>query len=64
MATSSRINKHHLIQQFIHYLSAEKNASPHTCRAYERDLEEFENFIRSSGISLSTKGDIEMEKVD
>jgi integrase/recombinase XerC len=27
-------------------------------------LEEFENFIRSSGISLSTKGDIEMEKVD
>jgi integrase/recombinase XerC len=64
MATSSQINKHHLIQQFIHYLSAEKNASPHTCRAYERDLEEFENFIRSSGISLSTKGDIEMEKVD
>jgi integrase/recombinase XerC len=62
--TSPGINKHHFIHQFIHYLSAEKNASPHTCRAYERDLEAFENFLRSSGISLSTNGDIEMEKVD
>jgi len=52
------------IRQFIHYLSAEKNASPHTCRAYERDLEEFENFLKSSGMSLSTAQDIEMGKVD
>jgi integrase/recombinase XerC len=57
-------NKHNLIHQFIHYLSAEKNASPHTCRAYEGDLEEFENFLKSSGMSLSTAQDIEMGKVD
>ncbi len=37
------------IHQFIHYLSAEKNASPHTCRCYQRDLEEFENFLRVQG---------------
>jgi len=58
------LTKHNLIHQFIHYLSAEKNASPHTCRAYEKDLEEFENFLKSSGIYLSAMQDIEMEKVD
>jgi len=61
---SPKINKHNLIHQFIHYLSEEKNSSPHTCRAYEKDLEEFDNFLKSSGICLSTMGDIEMEKVD
>jgi integrase/recombinase XerC len=54
----------HLIHQFIHYLNSEKNASPHTCRGYRRDLEEFENFLKNSGISLSPDGDIEMGKVD
>ncbi len=34
------------IQQFIHYLSAEKNASVHTCRGYQRDLKEFEEFLK------------------
>jgi len=62
--TSPEINKDSLIHQFIHYLSAEKNASPHTCRAYEKDLEEFDNFLRSSGVYLSSMGDIGMEKVD
>ncbi len=52
------------IQQFIHYLSAEKNASPHTCRCYQRDLKEFENFLKSQGADLSPSGKLELEKVD
>jgi len=57
-------SQHPLIHQFIHYLSAEKNASPHTCRCYERDLEEFEDFLKRSRLSLSPEGAIEMGKVD
>jgi integrase/recombinase XerC len=56
--------RHGFVRQFIHYLSSEKNASPHTCRGYQNDLEEFENFLKSSGIYLSPAGEIEMEKVD
>jgi integrase/recombinase XerC len=37
------------VQQFIHYLLSEKNASPHTCRCYQADLEEFEGFLKGSG---------------
>ena len=63
--TASRFEeKRGLIHQFIHYLSMEKNASPHTCRCYRRDLEEFENFLRSSGTDLSPRGGVEIEKVD
>ena len=58
------IEKHGLIDQFIHYLSAEKNASPHTCRCYRKDLEGFEDFLKSSGMVLSPSGKAEIEKVD
>jgi integrase/recombinase XerC len=51
------------IQQFIHYLSVEKNASPHTCRCYRRDLEAFDDFLRNSGMQAEGKI-LEIEKVD
>jgi len=62
--TSRSGEKHGLIHQFIHYLSVEKNASPHTCRCYRRDLEGFEDFLKSSGMVLTPTGDVKIEKVD
>ena len=59
-----RIEKRGFIDQFIHYLSLEKNASPHTCRCYRRDLEGFEDFLKNSGMDVSSTGKVEMEKVD
>ncbi len=59
-----RIEKRGFIDQFIHYLSVEKNASPHTCRCYRRDLEGFEDFLKNSGMYVSSTGKVEMEKVD
>jgi integrase/recombinase XerC len=52
------------IQQFIQYLSAEKNASPHTCRGYQRDLKEFENFLKSQSEEFLQFGKREWEGVD
>jgi integrase/recombinase XerC len=52
------------IRQFIQYLSSEKNASPHTCRGYQKDLEEFENFLRSCEESFFILGRLEWERVD
>jgi integrase/recombinase XerC len=48
--SSQAPEKQNLIRQFIHYLSAEKNASPHTCRNYLRDLEQFESFLEGSAV--------------
>ncbi len=59
---SETIEKHGFIHQFIHYLSVEKNASPHTCRCYRRDLEDFEEFLGSSGRALSTGRMVAIEK--
>ena len=56
--------KRGFIHQFIHYLSIEKNASPHTCRCYGKDLQEFEDFLKSSGMPLTPMGGVEIEKVD
>jgi len=64
LIVSRSVDKRGLIHQFIHYLSVEKNASPHTCRCYQRDLEGFEDFLKSSGMYLSLMGEVAIEKVD
>jgi len=61
---SQSVEKRGLIHQFIHYLSVEKNASPHTSRCYRRDLEGFEDFLKSSGMYLTPTGGVEIGKVD
>ena len=61
---SRSFEKPGFIHQFIHYLSLEKNASPHTCRCYRKDLEGFEDFLESSGMYLNASGGVEIEKAD
>jgi integrase/recombinase XerC len=61
---SRSVDKRGLVYQFIHYLSVEKNASPHTCRCYQRDLKGFEDFLKNSGMALSPTGEAAIEKAD
>jgi len=63
MASPLSEKTHPLIRKFIHYLSAEKNASPHTCRSYQRDLEGFEKFLKENSLSYSLRGRVEVEKI-
>jgi integrase/recombinase XerC len=38
------------INKFIDYIALERGASPHTCRAYRKDLELFAAFLREKGL--------------
>ncbi len=57
-------DRHPLVQKFMDHLSAERGLSPHTCRGYLKDLEQFENFLKTSEMYLSSAGKVELEKVD
>lgn len=39
-----------VINQFIDYIALERGASPHTCRAYRKDLELFAAFLAEKGL--------------
>ncbi len=52
------------IEQFISYLSTEKNTSPHTCRSYLSDLEQFRAFLKNTGLFLGPSGEAAIEKAD
>lgn len=52
------------INQFIHFLSAEKNASSHTCRCYQRDLREFEEFLKGQEIQQTSEVSLDWSQVD
>ena len=41
-----------IIDRFVDYLALEKGASPHTCRAYRKDLEFFVAFLQNQGLPL------------
>jgi integrase/recombinase XerC len=55
---------HPWIHQFLHYLLTEKNASPQTCRSYRSDLEQFDSFLKSSGMVLTPRGDVDLTRLD
>ncbi|RLB07725.1 MAG: tyrosine recombinase XerC [Deltaproteobacteria bacterium] len=40
------------IDNFIDYMSLERGTSPHTCRAYRKDLESFATFLGKKGLPL------------
>jgi len=62
--SSAVAGKTDFIQQFVHYLKVEKNASIHTCRAYQRDLQEFNTFVKGLGLCLATGKDLDPGGVD
>ena len=47
----------HLIDEFITALAAEKGYSPHTCRAYRRDLAEFLDYWQNTRRSDGARGE-------
>jgi len=54
-----------LIERFLEYLRVERNASPHTLRAYGADLEQFRNFLLTREFYADEQsGDVAVAKID
>lgn len=53
-----------LIHSFIEAIASEKGYSDHTCRAYQRDLQEFFAFTNNHGDPGTTAGDVRAASVD
>jgi len=41
----------HLVDEYLHHLSLEKNASPNTIASYKRDLERYCGYLQTEGIA-------------
>ncbi len=52
------------IQKFLTYLEVERDASPHTLRAYRIDLDEFEAFLNRTGLAQNEPGTVQAGKID
>jgi len=61
---SRSFEKSGFIEEFIRYLSLEKNASRHTCRCYRKDLEGFEDFLKGTRMYVNASGNVDIEKTD
>ena len=54
-----------LIERFLDYLRVERNASAHTLRSYQADLEQFRTFLLSSELHVDkNSADVAVEKID
>ena len=53
----------HEIELYLHHLSAERHASPHTLRSYRSDLEELHGFLAGGGREASRRTEVRVGRV-
>ncbi|NIO03108.1 MAG: tyrosine recombinase XerC [Proteobacteria bacterium] len=53
-----------LIDEYLSYLSVERNLSDQTCRSYFNDLCQFERFLREKGLAVASDETVDVGKID
>ncbi|NIM45280.1 MAG: site-specific integrase, partial [Nitrososphaeria archaeon] len=53
-----------LIDEYLSYLSVERNLSDQTCRGYFNDLCQFENFLRENGLAVASDEKVDVRRID